>query len=129
MIKKVDGCKNNAAKSSLTKLGEIPCGYSIPTIWTIDGIENRHDEYRGKDCLKKFCESSTEHAVKIINFEKKNMIPLLRKEYESCLNQINCCICKKSLKIKTILIKTIVKSGTIIIIKVTAEVMQIVYVI
>ena len=27
--------------------------------------------YRGKDCMKKFCESLREDAMKIINFKKK----------------------------------------------------------
>ena len=35
------------------------------------GIENKHDIYRGKDCMKKFCGSLREHAMKIINFKKK----------------------------------------------------------
>ena len=50
---------------------------------------------RGKDCMKKFCESLREHLLKIINFEKKKMIPLTHEEYESYLNQIKCPICKK----------------------------------
>ena len=35
--------------------------------------------YRGKDCMKKFCEFLREHARKIINFKKKE-IKLLAKE-------------------------------------------------
>ena len=31
-------------------------------------IENKHDVNTGKDCMKKFCESVREHAIKIINF-------------------------------------------------------------
>ena len=34
-------------------------------------IENKHDVYRGKDCMKKFCEFLREHAIKIINFKKE----------------------------------------------------------
>ena len=33
--------------------------------------------------LKSFYEFSTEHAMKIINFEKKKMIPLLNEQQES----------------------------------------------
>ena len=36
-------------------------------------IENKHDVYRGKYCMKKFCESLREHAMMIINFNKKKM--------------------------------------------------------
>ena len=46
--------KNNLEKSSKAKVGKpIFCGYSVPTIWTLDGIENKHDEYRGEDCIEK----------------------------------------------------------------------------
>ena len=34
-------------------------------------IENNHDVYRGKKCMKKFCEFLKEHTKKIINFKKK----------------------------------------------------------
>ena len=33
--------------------------------------ENKHNLYREKDCMKRFCESLREHAMKIINFKKK----------------------------------------------------------
>ena len=42
-------------------------------IWTFDGIENKHDVHRGKDGMKRFCELLREHAIKIINFEKKKV--------------------------------------------------------
>ena len=48
----------------------------MSTIWTFDGKENKHDVYRNEDCMKKFCGSLREHEMKIINFEKKKMIPL-----------------------------------------------------
>ena len=71
LIKKVDGCANNSEKSS--KIGEhIPCGYSMSTIWAFDHTENKHTLYRGKDCIKKFCESLREHAKNIIFIEKKS---------------------------------------------------------
>ena len=47
----------------------------MSTIWTFDGIKSNHDVYRGKDCMKKFCESVREHTIKIVNFKKKKMIP------------------------------------------------------
>ena len=82
LITKVDQCKNNPEKSSTTKKGDIPCGYSMPTIWTFDGIENGHDVVTVEDFMKKFSESLREHTIKVINFEKKEMISLTNKEYE-----------------------------------------------
>ena len=45
--------------------------------------------------MKKFCKDLREHATKIINYEKKDMIPLTKKEEKSDNNQKVCYICKK----------------------------------
>ena len=72
LIKTKDGYKNNSEISSTTKVGEhISFGYSMSMRWTFDDIENNHDVYRGKDCVKKFCESLREHTVKIINLKRR----------------------------------------------------------
>ena len=39
-------------------------------ISSFKSIENKHDVYRGKDCMKKFCESLREQAMNIINYKK-----------------------------------------------------------
>ena len=46
-------------------------GFSMSIISSFRSIENEHDVYRGKDCMKKFCEFLREHAMKITNFFKK----------------------------------------------------------
>ena len=38
-------------------------------ISSFKSLENQNDVYRGKDCMKKFCESLRKHARKIINFK------------------------------------------------------------
>ena len=43
----------------------------MSTICLFKIIENNHDVYTGKDCMKRFCEALKEHAMKIINFRKK----------------------------------------------------------
>ena len=45
--------------------------------------------------MKKFCLNLREHATKIINYEKKKMMPLPKKEEENHNNQKVCYICKK----------------------------------
>ena len=68
IIEKIEGCKNNPRNSTTTKVSEhIPSGFSMSTISFFRSIENKHDVYRGKDCMKKFCELLREHAMKIIN--------------------------------------------------------------
>ena len=39
--------------------------------------------------MEKFCESLREYAVKIVNFEKKKLMPLTKEEYESYPNLVN----------------------------------------
>ena len=54
IIEKIDGYKNNPKNSSTTKVIEhIPSGLSMSTISSFGSIENKHDLYRGKDCIKK----------------------------------------------------------------------------
>ena len=73
-MKKIDGFKNNHENSSTTKVIEhIPSDFSMSTISWFRSIENKHDVYRGKDCLKKFCEFLREHTMEIINFKKKKL--------------------------------------------------------
>ena len=72
IIEKIAGCKNNAENSSTTKVTEhISSRFLVSTISLFKSTENKCDVYRGKDCMKKFCEFLREHAMKIINFKKK----------------------------------------------------------
>ena len=58
--------------------------------------KNKLDYYRGKDYMKGFCKYlKKKHATKIINFEKKEMMPLTFRERESYLRQEVCDICKE----------------------------------
>ena len=63
-------------------------------------IENKHDVYRRKDCMKKFCEYLREHAVEIINSKKKKMKSLTNKSQKSSENASIYCTCKQKLKDK-----------------------------
>ena len=72
IIEKIHVCKKNLQNSFTTKASEhIPSGFSMSTISSFRGIANKHGVYKGKDCMKKFCEYLREHAMKIINFLKK----------------------------------------------------------
>ena len=73
IIEKIDGCKNNSENSSTTRVSEhILSGFSISTRSSFRSIENKHGVYRGKNCMKKFCEFLREHPMKIINLKRKN---------------------------------------------------------
>ena len=72
---------NNPEESSTIEINEhTPSGYSLFTHCSFDKTENQLNYYRGKDCMKKFCKDLRTHATKIINYEKKKMIPLTIKE-------------------------------------------------
>ena len=72
LIEHINGYKNNPENSFKTKVGKhILSGFSMSTISSFKNIKNNHDVCRGKDCMKRFCESLREHAMKIINFKKK----------------------------------------------------------
>ena len=96
LIRKIDGCGNNLENSSTTIIGEhIPYGYSMPTIWAFDNIENMHTLSRGEDCMKKFCTSFRDYVTNIINFEKKRMLALTKEEIKSHKDAKVCHICGK----------------------------------
>ena len=95
LIEKIDGCANNQENSSTIKIGEhIPFGYSM-SIEHLVNTENKHNLYRRKDCMKNFCESLREQAKNIIDFEKKNMLPLTKEELKSHQDAKNRDICGK----------------------------------
>ena len=72
IVEKNDGCKDNPENSSTIKVSKhILSGISMSIISSYRSIANKHDVYRGKDCMKKFCDFLREHAMKIINFKKK----------------------------------------------------------
>ena len=65
LLEKMSTCMNNPNESYTTKIiKHTPSGY-----------KKKLNYYRGKDCMKKFCKDLRIHATKIINYEKKKIIP------------------------------------------------------
>ena len=96
LLQKINTCQNNPEKSYTEKKAKHkPSGYSLVTCCSFDKSKNERKYYRGKDCMKMFCKDLKEQAMKIINYEKKEMIPLTDKEKESYENQEICYICEK----------------------------------
>ena len=62
---------------------------------SFDTTKNKLDFFRGKNCMKNFRLELREHATKIINYEKKKMIPLTKEEKKSNRTSRRCYICKK----------------------------------
>ena len=96
LLEKMSTCQNNPNKSSATKINKhTPSGYSIFTHCSFDESKNEINCYRGDDRMRKFCKDLREHSTKIINYEKKKMIPLTTEEKVHYNKQKICYICKK----------------------------------
>ena len=72
----------------------------MPTISSFKIIENKHDTYRGKNCIKKFCEFFREHAMKINNLKKKKMKLLTKQQQKPYKNAKIPYICTEKIENK-----------------------------
>ena len=75
LVEKIDGCKNNPENSFKTIVGKyILSGLLMSTKLLFKDIQKKYDVYRGKNCMKKFCETLREHAMQIIGFKKMKLL-------------------------------------------------------
>ena len=96
LLEKMKTFYNNPEKSSTTKINKhAPSGYSLFTHCSFDRTKYKLDYYRGNNCMKNFCLDLREHATKIVNYEKKEMMPLTKKEEKKYNKQEVCHTCKK----------------------------------
>ena len=77
------------------KTKHLPSGYSLFINCSFDATKNKLDCYKGEDCMEKFCKDLREHAMKIINYERKEMISLTNEEKKYYEMQKVCWVCKK----------------------------------
>ena len=74
VIEKIGESENILENSSTTKVSKlIQSGFPMSTIFSFRSVENKHDLYRGKYCMIKFCESLREHEIKK-NLKTKNEV-------------------------------------------------------
>ena len=77
LLLKIGSCSNNPDMSYAEKKAKHKAsGYSLVSCCSFDKSENEQKYYRGKGCMKIFREDLKEQAMKIINYEKKEMMPL-----------------------------------------------------
>ena len=89
-------CQNNPEKSYTEKKAKHePSGWAMLTKCSFDKTEDKLDYYRGKDCIEKLCKKLKKRAMKIINYEEKEMIPLTYEENKSYKEQEACHICEE----------------------------------
>ena len=97
LLLKMSTCNNNNPNKpyATAKVLHKPSGYSLLTSCSFDKSENKQTYYRGKDCMKRFCDDLKEHVTRITNYEMKPIDPLTKEEEESYKNQEQCHICEK----------------------------------
>ena len=63
---------------------------------SFDKEENKLNYYRGKDCIEELCKKLKEHAMKIIDYKEKEMVPLTHEENNFYNEQEAYHICKEN---------------------------------
>ena len=109
-----------------------PCGYALSLVSSFDKTKNKHNFYRGRDCIKRFCSDLKELRTKIVNYEEKEMIPLTDKENKFYEERKNATYVKKSfvmIKMKKRNLKYTKKLEIIVIIQENLEELLIAFVI
>ena len=96
LLEKMSTCINNPNESSTAEINKhVPSVYSIFSHCSFDESKNKLYYYRKDNCMNKFCKDLKEHVTKIINYEKKKVIPLTTEE-KIYYNKIKICyVCKK----------------------------------
>ena len=96
-VEKNDEYKNNPGKLSRSKVSEhILSGFSMSTVSFFRSIETKQGILE-VNCMNKFCWFLREHAMKLINFEKRKMNLSTKEQqesYKSVMHEI-CYICEE----------------------------------
>ena len=93
----MNSSQNNPEKSYTKKTKHTSSGYSMFTNCLFDSTKNKLDCYKSEDCMEWFCKDLREYAMKLINYEKKEMIPLTDEENE-LYETLKACYIYKNIK-------------------------------
>ena len=64
LLGKIHACDNNPEKSSKTKISNhTSCYSSLSTHCSFDISRNKHNFFKGVECMKKFCTDVRKHAT------------------------------------------------------------------
>ena len=96
ILKKVQSCQNNPKKSYTEKVvRHEPSGWSMFKKCLFNEKENKLNHYRGKDRVGILCKKSRETIMEIIDYKKRDIIPLTQEENNRYNEQEICYICKE----------------------------------
>ena len=123
LIKKIDGCAANPENPSTTKKAEqVPCGYSLSTIYAFYHIME-------KTVWKSFANLYKNTRKIWLILKRKKMLPLTKEEQIDSRCKSMLCLWKKKLNKSSLKVKTIRKLGTIATIQVNIPPQHILFVI
>ena len=92
----MNSCENtNSNLFTECKSLYIPSGFSILTCYSFDKSQNKQIYYRGKNCMQKFSLCLSIIFNKLINYQRKPMIPLTDSERVLHDSQKVCFLCEK----------------------------------
>ena len=90
--------KNHSSQNNLEqsytekKSTHEACGYSMTLVRS--SSKNERQTYRGKDCMENFCKDLKTLAMGVVNYEKKEMTPLIDEQNKYYEKQKHCHICR-----------------------------------
>ena len=118
LLEIIRSCLNNPEKSyTERKVKHEPSDWAMTVKCLFDPTKNKHYYYREINCIKKLCKKLRDRAMEIINYEKKEMIPLNDEEDKSYEKQKLCHICKKCfvmMKMRRVNLNHTIKSEIIV---------------
>ena len=93
-LKKVLSCQNNPEKSYTGKKAiHETSGWTMAKICSFDKKENKLYHYREKDCIENLCKKLKKEALELINYKKRDIIPLTQEENNRYNEQEICYKC------------------------------------
>ena len=96
----IEGAKNNPNISSTRRITEhVPSGWCVYSVSEYAKVKNPIRQYRGKDCVKEFCEHIISEAKSFYKSNPEKPMYPLTKEEQSAYNHCKIChICKEGFK-------------------------------
>ena len=96
LLIKQQSCQNNPNKSYTERQAiHEPCGYALSLICSFDKTKNKHNFYRKRDYIKRFFSDLKELGTKTVNYEEKEILPLIDNENKFYEEEKECYICQK----------------------------------
>ena len=97
ILEKVEGASDNPNVSSTREVNvHKPSGWCVYFKFAYGVVDNPLTQYRGSDCVEKFCEHIISEAKRLYNsFPEKPMEPLTDSQIKEYKKAIKCHICLK----------------------------------